>query len=172
MEDFFKGTSLFGKAEIKELRTTINSLPIDRTTAKEKKAIKHKLFEMGSEYIDFRKAHVIVDLRDITNPGKLVFTCATHKAISEKMKEIFDETPYWRIENNLTGSKFELKERADETEIHLHKGFYCFTFNPDFITPSLFLRMLSQHGNDSEARNGKNILQFYMTRIKKSKGKI
>jgi len=180
MKDFFEGTSLGGKAKIETVEHEFNRLPIYLDSKKDRQS-KHKLLEIDYKLVDLACVHTIVDLsRAFGNPLKdgnvdFIYTFSSYAGVSQKLKEIFEQRPFWRIAMNMIHRNdcgISLKERADETEIHLARGTYGFTFNPDYLIPSLILRIKATHGTQSERNKMATIRAAYNRTRKRQKGEL
>lgn len=180
MKDFFEGTSLGGKAKIETVEHEFNQLPIDLNPKKDRQT-KHKLLEMDFKLVDMTCVHTIVDLSSaFGSPFKegyaeFIYTFSSYAGVSQKLKEIFEQRPFWRLaikEVHKNDWGVSLKERADETEIHLARGTYGFTFNPDYLLPSLILRIKATHGTRSERNKFKTIREAYNRMRKRQKGEL
>jgi hypothetical protein len=174
-QNFFKGTSLEGKAKVEIPDDDGIRIPIDLTTAKPKH-IKYRLLEMDFSDVDVCHVHSIVDLSDDTGcVNKIVHTFSSYQGLSQKLKSMFDKNPFWRIAAHPNQHKnfcYIVKERADQTEIPLSKGIYKFTLNPKVAFPTIIVQVNSIHGTVKEKDKMIYIRKFFNKLKKERNGEL
>lgn len=169
MSNFFKGTSLESKA--KEESTISPSNVLNLKTNRELKGKTYPILGLEYDKFLFGNVNVIVDMRafnELSKPFVKVFP--SYKTFSERLKEIFDEAPFWEICSGHNGET--LGKRADEFEIDLSYGLYYFTFTPELPIPQIFAGVKLSNGSTNERMYLQKVVESIRHQKLKKRGKI